>query len=58
MENLFELPFEDYIAVRSKFAFDRLRRDNLITVDYAGFSMLQAMWAREYWFNKNGESDV
>jgi hypothetical protein len=58
MENLFELPFEDYIALRSKFAVDRAQRDNLITIDYAGLALLQAMWAREYWFNKNGESNV
>ena len=54
MENLFELSFYEYMARRTKFVIDRAQRDNLITIDHAGLAMLQAMWAREYWFNKNG----
>jgi len=50
MKQLFELPFHEYMARRTKFAFDRAQRDNLIDIDYAGLSLLQAMWAREYWF--------
>lgn len=56
MTNLFELPFHEYMAQRTKFAVDRAQRDDLITIDYAGLALMQAMWAREYWFNKNGEN--
>lgn len=55
MDKIFELPFYEYMARRTKFAVDRLQRDNLITVDYAGFALLQAMWAREYWMKRNEE---
>ena len=53
MTDLFELPFHEYMTRRTKFAIDRAQRDNLITIDYAGISLLQAVWAREYWINKN-----
>jgi len=56
MKQLFELPFHEYMARRTKFAVDRAQRDNLIDIDYAGLSLLQAMWAREYWFNKAQEN--
>jgi hypothetical protein len=55
MKDLFKLPFHEYMAQRTKFALDRAQRDNLITIDYAGLALMQAMWAREYWFNKTGE---
>lgn len=50
---MFELPFHEYMAWRTKFAVDRMQRDNLITVDYAGLALLQAMWAKEYWMKRN-----
>lgn len=49
----FFLPFHEYMAKRTKFAVDRAQRDNLITIDYAGLALLQAMWAREYWVSRN-----
>jgi hypothetical protein len=52
-EKLLALPFHEYMARRTKFAVDRAQRDNLITIDYAGLALLQAMWAREYWLTKN-----
>jgi hypothetical protein len=52
-EELLALPFHEYMARRTKFAVDRAQRDNLITIDYAGLALLQAMWAREYWLTKN-----
>ena len=58
-EELFALPFHEYMARRTKFAVDKMQRDNLMGLDpvYAGIALLQAMWAREYWFKKNeGES--
>jgi len=55
MKELLEMPFHEYMAQRTKFAVDRAQRDNLIDMDYAGLALLQAMWAREYWMNKNGE---
>jgi hypothetical protein len=55
MKDLFNLPFHEYMAQRTKFAVDRAQRDNIITIDYAGLALMQAMWAREYWFNKTGE---
>jgi hypothetical protein len=53
--DLFNLPFQEYMARRTKFAVDRAQRDDLITIDYSGLALLQAMWAREYWINKNTE---
>lgn len=50
---MFELPFHEYMYRRTKFAVDRAQRDNLITIDYAGLALLQAMWAREYWMKRN-----
>lgn len=50
---LFDLPFEKYIEIRTRFAFARAARDNLITIDGAGLALLQAQWAREYWYRKN-----
>lgn len=53
MPELFDLPFHEYMARRTKFAVDRAQRDNLITIDYAGLALLQAIWAREYWVARN-----
>jgi len=54
-DDLFALPFHEYMARRTKFAVDRMQRDNLIEPVYAGIALLQTMWAREYWFKKNEE---
>jgi hypothetical protein len=57
IDELFALPFHEYMARRTKYAVDRMQRDNLIDPVYAGIALLQATWAREYWFNKvQGES--
>lgn len=53
MDDLFELPFYEYMAYRTKYAVDAAQRSKLIDMDYAFIAFLQAMWAREYWFKKN-----
>lgn len=52
MNDLFELPFHEYMARRTKYAVDAAQRSRVIDIDYAYLSLLQAMWAREYWFKK------
>lgn len=52
MNELFALPFHEYMARRTKYAVDAAQRTNLITIDGAGIALLQALWAREYWFKK------
>lgn len=52
MTNLFDLPFHEYMARRTKYAVDTMQRTNLVTVDGALVALMQAGWAREYWFNK------
>jgi hypothetical protein len=44
--------FREYIERRTKYAVEVARRTNLIDLDYAGIALLQALWAREFWFNK------
>ena len=51
-DELFRLPFHDYMAYRTKYAVDVAQRTKLIDMDYTALAMFQAMWAREYWFNK------
>ena len=53
MNDLFALPFHEYIAYRTKYAVDVAQRTKLIDMDYAFVALLQAMWAREYWLKKN-----
>lgn len=50
---LFELPFHEYMARRTKFAVDRAQRSKVIDMDYAYLALLQAIWARNYWLHKN-----
>lgn len=50
---LLNLPFHEYMARRTKYAVDVAQETKLIDMDYATLSLLQAMWAREYWVNKN-----
>lgn len=50
---LLALPFHEYMARRTKFAVDRAQRSGVIDMDYGFLSLLQAMWAREYWLHKN-----
>ena len=54
--DMFQLPFHDYMAYRTKYAVDVAQRTKLLDMDYAALALLQAMWAREYWFNKQGET--
>lgn len=56
MTELLDLPFHEYMARRTKYAVDVAQRDNLITIDYAGLVLFQAMWAREYWLHKVQET--
>jgi hypothetical protein len=49
---MFDMPFEEYIAYRTRYAIGVAERTKLIDVDYEAIALLQAMWAREYWFNK------
>ena len=56
-DELLALPFREYMARRTKFAVDRIQRDNLIDLDAGFFALLQAQWAREYWINRNLEAD-
>ena len=57
-DKVFQLPFHEYMAQRTKYAVDVAQRTNLLDMDYAALSLLQAMWAREYWFNKAQEVAV
>lgn len=52
MNNMFQLPFHEYIEYRTKYAEDVAKRTKLLDFDYAALALHQAMWAREYWFNK------
>ena len=52
MDDLFAMPFDEYIAYRTKYAVDAAQRSKLIDMDYTFIALLQAMWAREYWFKK------
>ena len=56
MSDLFELPFHEYMARRTKYAVDAAQRSRVIDIDYGFLSLLQAMWARDYWINKAGEA--
>lgn len=53
-EQLFKMPFHDYMAYRTKFAVDRIQRDKVIRPDYDFIALCQAIWARDYWLVKNG----
>ena len=53
-EEMFALPFNEYIEYRTKFAVDRAKASRVIDMEYDFLSLLQAMWAREYWFAKVG----
>lgn len=55
-DELLALPFHEYMARRTKFAIDRVQRDNLIDLDAGSIALLQALWAREYWVNRNLEA--
>jgi hypothetical protein len=44
--------FQEYIERRTKYAIEAANRSKLIDMDYAFLALLQAQWAREYWFNK------
>ena len=55
MSDLFELPFHEYMARRTKYAVDVAQRSRVIDMDYGFLSLLQAMWARDYWINKANE---
>ena len=52
MDDLFAMPFHEYMAYRTKYAVDAAQRSKLIDMDYTFIALLQAMWAREYWFKK------
>lgn len=52
-QELLNLPFHEYMALRTKFAVDHAQRSKVIDMDYAFLSLLQAIWARNYWINRN-----
>ena len=52
-QELFDLPFHEYMARRTKFAVDCAQRSKVIDMDYAYLALLQAIWARNYWMHKN-----
>jgi hypothetical protein len=55
-DDLFALPFHEYMARRTKFAVDKAQQYNYRDLcSPEAITMLQAMWAREYWFKKNEE---
>ena len=51
-KEMFALPFHEYIEYRTKFAVERAKASRVIDIDYSFLSLLQAGWAREYWFSK------
>ena len=53
-KEMFGLPFDEYIEYRTTFAIKRAKTSGVIDMDYAFLSLLQAIWARDYWFTKAG----
>ena len=51
-KEMFALPFNEYMEYRTKFAVKHAKASRVVDMDYAFLSLLQAMWAREYWFAK------
>ena len=51
-KEMFALPFNEYIEYRTKFAVERVKASRVMDMEYDFLSLLQAMWAREYWFAK------
>ena len=50
-DDLFAMPFHEYMARRTKFAVDKAQQYNYRDLcSPEAITMLQAMWAREYWF--------
>ncbi len=47
--------FREYIERRTKYVVEAARRTNLIDMDYVALTLLQAMWAREFWRVKISE---
>jgi hypothetical protein len=47
-EEMFALPFDEYIRYRTEFAIERAKTSGVIDIDYAFLSLLQAIWARDY----------
>lgn len=44
--------FQEYIERRTKYAVEVAQRSKLIDFGNGFLELLQAQWAREYWFNK------
>jgi hypothetical protein len=53
-KEMFALPFDEYIRYRTEFAIERAKTSGVIDIEYAFLSLLQAIWARDYWFTKVG----
>ena len=51
-EEMFALPLDEYIKYRTEFAVERVKASRVMDMEYGFLSLLQAMWAREYWFSK------
>ena len=58
LEDLLALPFEDYMRGCWQHAFDTAGEDPIAMYLYEMTikepAAIEAMWARRYWFNKNG----
>lgn len=59
LEHILELPFEEYMRECWQHAKDRAAVSPLAAIVYkdmltAHRADTEAMWARRYWFNKNG----
>ena len=53
-KEMFDLPFDEYIKYRTEFAVERAKSSGVIDMDYTFLSLLQASWAKDYWFTKVG----
>ena len=51
-KEMFALPFNEYMEYRTKFAVERAKASRVINMKYDFLCLLQAMWARDYWFVK------
>ena len=51
-KEMFDLPFDEYIKYRTEFAVERAKSSRVIDIDYTFLCLLQASWAKDYWFTK------
>lgn len=56
--DMFAMPFEDYIQYRTQYALDVAKKSKVIDMTGGFVALLQAQWAREYWFNKAKDTNT